>query len=385
MIKEFIVKVYLFIFKLFFTLFNFMLKKQKTVFVTSFADNSLYVMRALKEKVPHEEIIILNDVKSSLNTALFPNNKVFTFNDITKPFQFIKSIYHLATSRIIFVDNYFGFIAGMPTNRNQLIIQLWHAAGAVKTFGLEDKQAKLRKPVARERFQYVYDQFDYIVIGSERMGEIFISAFNTTQAHLLRTGVPRTDFFLNEIELQKVKKETEQAYPFIKNKKVILYAPTFREGRRANNIKINFKKIKKSISKDYILLIKYHPRLNKVFKADDLPGFVYDVSTHPNVNELLTVVDILVTDYSSLPFEFALLKRPMIFYVPDLNRYTKSRGLWEPLEKTLPGPITKNTDELIQAINHASVHIKDIDDFNMRWNTYSDGESSRDLINIFYH
>src|SRR5690625_4980446 len=88
-------------------------------------------------------------------------------------------------------------------------------------------------------------------------------------------------------------------------------------------------------------MIKLHPKLNTTFVADFLPEFVYDVSSHKNVNELLTVVDILITDYSSLPFEFALLNRPMIFYVPDLETYKQSPGLWEPLANNFPGPIQK--------------------------------------------
>src|SRR5699024_11393081 len=75
---------------------------------------------------------------------------------------------HLATSRIIFIDNYFGFIAGMPVTKKQIIIQLWHAAGAVKTFGFKDEQVKLRRQPARERFQFNYDQVDYTVVGSDR-------------------------------------------------------------------------------------------------------------------------------------------------------------------------------------------------------------------------
>src|SRR5699024_7653754 len=152
--------------------------------------------------------------------------------------------------------------------------------------------------------------------------------------NLIRTGVPRTDFFFNELEMQKVKKRIEDTYSFMKNKKVILYAPTFLDNTR-NDIMIDYQKLKASIINDYVLLIKLHARLNTKFKADVLPDFVYDVSAHQNINELLTAVDILITDYSSLPFEFALLHRPMIFYVPDLDTYSNSRGLWEPLAGNL--------------------------------------------------
>lgn len=385
MIKEFAVKIYLLIFKLFFTVFSFMLQKQKTVFVTSFADNSFYVMDALKEKVPSEEIVILKDIKCTLNDETLHNEDVYTFNAFKKPIQFIQSIYHLATSRIIFIDNYFGFIAGMPATKKQIIIQLWHAVGAIKTFGLKDEQVKLRPLSTQDRFQFNYDQVDYTVVGSERMGEIFTSAFNLTDANLVRTGVPRTDFFFNELEVQRVKNKMEDTYPFIKNKKVILYAPTFRENQyKQSDFDIDYTKLSESITDDYVILVKYHPRIKTTFVADVLPEFVYDVSTHKNVNELLTAVDLLITDYSSLPFEFALLNRPMIFYVPDLDTYAKSRGLWEPLKDTLPGPVTKDMDELIWAVNHHFINQKELNDFNLRWNTYSVGQSSHDLIDVFY-
>src|SRR5699024_4298536 len=102
---------------------------------------------------------------------------------------------------------------------------------------------------------------------------------------------------------------------------VILYAPTFRDNSN-NDIMIDFEKLKASISDDYVLLIKRHPRLNTTFKADVLPDFVYDVSAHHNINELLTAVDIFITDYSSFPFDFPLLLRPMIFFVSDLHVYS---------------------------------------------------------------
>src|SRR5699024_11743311 len=103
-----------------------------------------------------------------------------------------------------------------------IIIQFLPVAGAVKPFGIKDEQVKLRRQAARERFQYNYDQVDYTVVGSDRMGEIFMEAFNTTNENLIRTGVPRTDFFFNELEMQKVKKRIEDTYSFMKNKKVIL-------------------------------------------------------------------------------------------------------------------------------------------------------------------
>src|SRR5690625_7551478 len=103
-IKEAAIKLYLLIFKLFYILFNFMLQQQKTIFVTSYANNSLFVIDTLKNQVPTEEIVILKDVNSSLKNNSVDDIKIYSFINIKKLIDFIKSIYHLTTYGIFFIN-----------------------------------------------------------------------------------------------------------------------------------------------------------------------------------------------------------------------------------------------------------------------------------------
>src|SRR5699024_6373229 len=109
-------------------------------------------------------------------------------------------------------------------------IQLWHAAGAIKRFGLEDPSNVNRSTSAMKRFQQVYDRFDYVVSGSDKMATIFMKSFGIkNESRILKTGIPRTDFFFHQEKMDSIKEDLRKRYPLIDKKKVILYAPTYRE------------------------------------------------------------------------------------------------------------------------------------------------------------
>src|SRR5699024_3027947 len=126
-----------------------------------------------------------------------------------------------------------------------------------------------------------------------------------------RTGVPRTDFFHDDIKMKQVENHLRKEFPSIQDKRVILYAPTYRDDELDSpQLIIDLNKMYKQLKSDYILFLKLHPAVNGTFE-NKYPGFVYNVSSYPNINELLVITDLLVTDYSSIPFEYAFLNRPM--------------------------------------------------------------------------
>src|SRR5699024_3626586 len=235
------------------------------------------------------------------------------------PISFIASIFHLATSKIVFVDNYFGFLAATDFKKEVKVVQLWHAAGAIKKFGLQDPSIKQRSKRANERFKAVYSRFDHVVVGSYKMTHIFKESFGLDESHFLPTGIPRTDFFFQVDKIEEKKQHLLKKYPVVEDKKVILYAPTFREDQlQAPEIVLNFEKMFEHLRKDYVILLKLHPAIADHTKVH-IPSFVLNVSSYPNINHLLTITDILITDYSSIPVEFSLFGKPMIFYPYDLE------------------------------------------------------------------
>src|SRR5699024_8982588 len=247
----------------------------------------------------------------------------------------------------VFVDNYYHFLAVTDFHPHVECVQLWHAAGAIKQFGLKDHKVNKESAYARKRFRRVYDRFSHVVVGSEKMADVFQESFGLSNEQMLKTGVPRTDFFYDNDEINYVKHLMYMEFPIFKQKKVILYAPTYRDGEfNVSTLHLDIKKMYDQLKYDYVLLLKLHPAVNGTFENKH-PGFAFNMSNYPNVNHLLTIADVLVTDYSSVPFEYSILRKPMIFYPYDLDVYEKVRGLQDSYEQFVPGPVVAHTEELI--------------------------------------
>lgn len=384
MVREIAVSVYLFVFSCLFTLFKCYPQMKKSVFVASFGDNILFTIKEL-EKRTDEQIVILKTSQCHIDFEKHVQHRhlIVPFN-IRRPIQWIRSIFHLATATTVVIDNYYGFLAASRFKSNVKCIQLWHAAGAIKQFGLKDRTIKTRSKKAIKRFKQVYDRFHYVVVGSEKMAAIFQESFGLSVERMVRTGIPRTDFFFDEREMNRVEQSLQEAYPVIQKKKVILYAPTYRDDEwNVSSLALNIQEMYEAFHEEYVLFLRLHPAVN-LKATHEYPDFVYDVSNYDDISHLLVVTDILITDYSSIPFEFSLLHRPMVFFAYDLETYEQKRGIWERYEQFVPGPVVKRTDELIQVIKDAKFDIQKIVEFAREWNEYSTGNASKQFVERFY-
>lgn len=380
MLKETIISIYLFIFRIIFNLCKWLPLRHKTTFVTSFGDNIAHVAEASAQLTDHE-LIILKKSSCRLTFDHITGQQTIQFETFNL-IDWIRSIYHLATSKVIFIDNYFGFLSVTDFKEPAICIQLWHAAGAIKQFGLLDPSIKDRSERANKRFKSVYQRFDYLTVGSEKMSAIYRKSFGVSNQQMINAGVPRTDFFFNEKEMSEVKRKLTNELKLIKDKKVILYAPTFRDDEINNpSIPLDIKKLHDRFKDTHVLLLRLHPAVRpEAFDTHAYSDFVVDVSHYSNINHLLVVTDLLISDYSSIPFEFALLEKPMIFYSYDLEAYKKERGFWEDYQTQMPGPIVFNTDEIIEVITKDNFDIKQIRNFSLQWNQYSRGNSSSSIV-----
>jgi teichoic acid glycerol-phosphate primase len=380
LLKESIIAIYLFLTKSVFTVAKLFPVQNKYVFLSSFGDNIDYVAREVILQ-QQADVVILRTRKSnySFDQLNIDRKRIISFDSLNI-IQYVKSIYHLATARHVFVDNYFAFLSVMNFKPGVECIQLWHAAGAVKRFGMEDPNFYDRTVSAQKRFKKVYARFDKVVVGSDSMTPVFKKAFNLKDEQFLKTGIPRTDFFYDEAAKSVAMSEVYATYPEIESKKVILYAPTFRRDElEGQEIGLEVEKMTAALGTEYMLLIRMHPAVKMNYVDTELAG-VLDVSAYPNVNHLLLVTDYLLSDYSSMPYEFALLNRPQIFFPYDLDDYEKESGFWSSYEEVVPGPIVKSTDEIIELIRKDDFDLGEISAFSSRWNRYSMGHSSRALI-----
>ncbi len=383
MAREFFISSYLFLFKIFFSIFKHLPLKDKTVLVASFGDNINHVRKQCLQETDHELIILVTG-SCRVDFSESEREQVLKFETVNL-IQLIKSIYHLATARVIFVDNYFGFLTVTEFNSDVKVVQLWHAAGAIKRFGLHDPTIQSRSARAHKRFRAVYQRFTDVVIGSDQMGDIFKQAFDLTESQLLRTGVPRTDFFFDHKRVEHAVELVTEKYPQIEAKKVILYAPTFRDSEIGSaGLHLDLGALYQAFHGTHVILLRLHPAVRRGFSIEGYSDFIIDVSSYPNMNDLLVVADYLISDYSSIPFEFSLLNRPMIFYSYDLDDYVDERGFWVDYEANMPGPVVTSTDGLIEQISVDQFDLAKVEQFSKLWNTYSTGQSAKLLVDRIY-
>jgi len=382
MIREVAITIYLFIFKIFFTLLKLFPIKNKIAFVISFGDNSKYVYEEIRKKNLSYEVIILYKGTSNAYFAEYSELKTIPFETLNT-INMIRAIYHLATSKFILVDNYFGFLSAITFKKEAECIQLWHASGALKKFGLEDKSITLRSKRAQNRFNKVYKNFHKIIVGSDVMADIFMRSFNLSETNLLKTGIPRTDFFYNTEQHKIIIGELLDENPEISNKKRILYAPTYRDNQLGDfRIALDLDQMVKELGEDHVLLLRLHPAVkSNINYTAYYPGFLYDYSSSKyDINELLLLSDYLITDYSSLPYEYTLLNKPIIFFPYDIEQYKEERGIIDNYENMVPGPVLKRTADIVEIIKSREFDNALLQEYSEKWNKYSKGNSSENLV-----
>ncbi len=281
-----------------------------------------------------------------------------------------------------------------PT-KNQVFLQCWHGT-PLKRLGCDlmhfDNSLNTMEEM-KKRYKVEAEKFSYFLSPSRYASERFISAWNLKEIGkediILEKGYPRNDFLYNYTQ-DDVEKYKQEILGENINKKVIFYAPTYRSNQHESGVgyvykeEVDFEKLREKLGEEYVILFRPHYFIANVFNFDKYKGFVYDVSNVNEINELYIISDILITDYSSVFFDFANLKRPIIYYMYDLEHYRdESNGFYFNIEKELPGPIVKTDDELIEEIKKATTDFKydeKYEAFNKKYNYLDDGHASERVL-----
>lgn len=201
-------------------------------------------------------------------------------------------------------------------------------------------------------------------------------------------GIPRTDIFFDEDYKKKTVVRMYEQFPRAKSaKKVYLYAPTFRGDNALNAYfpfeKIDFEKWGRFLKeRDEYLIIKMHPFVREQIQIPEkYKDYMCDAASYREVNDILFIVDALITDYSSIIYEFSLLKgRPMYFFAFDQKMYEATRDFYEAYEDTVPGKIVKNFDDLLEALEKEEYSKEALEAFVKKNFTYTDGKATDRVI-----
>ncbi len=313
-------------------------------------------------------------------------SKVIYKNELSKIKSDIVFQKYFARAKVTFLDEYYLPAFANKPRKGSRLVQLWHGCGAFKRFSYSIKDSSWGLESELFEKYKVHKSYTDIVASSKDIIPIYNEAFNADEGIVKALGTPRTDVYFDIDYINSQKDILLEKYPEIKDKKIILWAPTL----RGDNVEtsytgkaIDFVALKNGLDKNTVLLVKLHPRVadslsfGKEEKAQ-LDGFLIDISKEFTISTALCCADCVITDYSSLIFEYALLKRPMIFYAYDLDEYENQRSFYYDYNTFVPGKIAKTTDELISALNSTDDYdYGKLDGFIQKFMSACDGHSTQ--------
>jgi len=283
----------------------------------------------------------------------------------------------------VWVDNY-GMPRNLPKRSGTTYVQTWHGTPVKKLFFDAPKVQKL-DAAGKAEYQALVDQWDFLVSPSPYFEETMVKSANFG-GHLIRCGLPRNDDLVNHNTAEKVA-EIRRSLELPEDRRILLFAPTYRAkgpGRQAYR-HLDLPLLAKLLDEDWYLLRRGHYYRKPTPVGARARSFARDVSTALDVNDLLLASDALLTDFSSLMFDYALLRRPMLFYAPDLDYYSQvDPGTYVDIREVAPGPVLQTTEEVAEAVRRIDAVKAEYDDryaeFRQRFCPLDDGRASEAVI-----
>ncbi len=266
----------------------------------------------------------------------------------------IRISYYIQTSKVIVIDDQYRYLMHIPLKDKQRLVQMWHGPGAFKKVALDLPD---HSPVEK----YYHTQYDAFISSSPHVSKFIESGFGISKDVVKPLGYPRSDILINNVE--ELKKEAYEKYSDLKDKKVILYFPTYRRynGELLDyDYEIDWEKMNEFLDEnDMVLLVKRHPLL----VANDIEAVPANYPNIVDIKEdsyfpLMTISDMLITDYSSVFYDYLFLNKPIVFYCPDAEEYLEKNGFYLDFPQDLPGEYCENFDELLNILKNDK---KDID------------------------
>jgi CDP-ribitol ribitolphosphotransferase len=295
----------------------------------------------------------------------------------------VRSGFHLAAARVSIVDDYFlPMYVAKPRARSRYL-QVWHASGAFKRFGYSVLDKVFGQTDEFVRRFAIHTNYDLCLVSAMRFAPYYAEAFRQPPERFSAAyGIPRTDVFFGE-RRAAAEARVRARYP-LPDRRTILYAPTFRGdtvSRARPPEMLDLGVLQRVLGDDHVVLLRQHPFVRKSSPIDPaLAGFVIDVSDYPDINELMLLSDVLVTDYSSAMYEFSLLGRPMAFFAPDHADYEGERGFYLDYRTGVPGPVFERADDLASWLRAGAFDLDRVARFRAESFDVADGHATERFV-----
>lgn len=281
----------------------------------------------------------------------------------------------------------------MNKREGSIMLETWHGTPLKKlVFDMDDIHAAT--PTYKMDVYKQSRKWDYLISDNPYSTHIFESCFLYPREKIIETGYPRNDILYDTDRIKKaIYIKRKLGVP--EDKKVILYAPTWRDdeyyrpGEYKFALKLNLEKLKKELGEKYVILLRTHYFIADAIDTGGLEGFAFNVSRYDDIAKLYTISDVCITDYSSVFFDYANIRKPILFYVYDFDKYKdRLRGFYIDMEKELPGPLLYSEDEVIDALKNIdkieAEYRQRYDEFYERFCCIDDGLASKRVCDIVF-
>ncbi len=264
--------------------------------------------------------------------------------------------------------------------KGQILIQTWHGSMGFKRLGTDSRPSWLRKVKRLGKIT------DYITCNSKFEEDLYRETY-WPETELLKIGHPRNDILFDKTVSKKLSTHIKKKYSIDLDSKIALYAPTYRDDYKIEHYDMDYKKLRESLEKRFggkwTILIRFHYKVFRELDTDKLTKNAVNVSDYPDMQEILSITDVGITDYSSWMCDYVLTRKPGFIYASDLDEYDNERGFYYSLHTT-PFKVCENTNELCKAIEKFDdkVYQKGVDKFLKDRGCYEKGTACESIIKL---
>lgn len=353
----------------------------ESFFGKSYSDSPKYIFEYLNQKAPGKYRYIWVNAGKKLELP-YPARQI-------KRFSFRYFFYMARAKYIVFNGRQPQYFIKREGN---VFLETWHGTPLKKlVFDMED--VTTASPLYKEQFYIQTRSWDYLVAPNQFSEDIFRRAF-MYDGKMLETGYPRNDILYSE-DKERLTREIKAELGIPEDKKVILYAPTWRDdefyghAQYKFSLQLDLDKMKKELGDEYVIILRTHYFIADFLDLAQYEGFAWNLSKYDDIARLYLISDILITDYSSVFFDYANLRRPMLFFTYDLEKYRSVlRGFYMDVEEELPGPMLFNTDEVISSVRNIDRVFEEYQDkygrFCEKYCAWEDGHATEKVVQAVF-
>ena len=347
--------------------------KRKVTMISRQSNKVSFEFTMIKNEIKKREesmqvVILCRTLDGGVNSSFM--------NKLSYACHMLVQMYHIATSKVVILDSYCILASLLHHRKELIIIQMWHSMGTMKKFGYTTLNTAEGSKTELAQAMRMHKNYDYVFASAEAYKDHLASGFGCDIDIIKTMPLPRLDLLNSKEYKEKIRKEIYAKYPELKEKKIIMYCPTFRkdEARFADAVY----RLQEAVNKEqYHFVAKLHP-LSKVelsdcvIRAEEFSSF-----------DMLFVADYVISDYSCIVYEAAVLDVPLYFYDFDIDIYKNSRGLAIEYEKELPGVISTDAEVIIRAIENQSYDMEELRRFSEKY-VYPTKHATADIVDFIW-